>query len=519
MASLLPAIFCAALGFFCCWALIPLIRRWALKREKSSLASPFHHTHKSAVPRFGGAGLAAAFVVVALAALVLVPAGTTSTQTRWVIILSSLAMFGLGLWDDLRPLGAKMKLLGQLLISAAVYVGGIQIEVFRNPFSNTEYVLGVFGFLTTVLWLVTLTNLMNLIDGIDGLAGGIAFMLMCLLVSVGLSFDLRFSTLLAVGVAGALLGFLYFNFPPAKIYLGDGGAYFLGFLIGLLSIVNSHKGSVAAALIAPVFALALPIVDVILAILRRGLKGLPIFRPDRKHIHHRLIEIGLSRERTVLVLYTISFCCLFVAFGVFWLQGRLLPLLCGFLFLILAVAARSLGFIQDWLAFGSRLGKSLALRHETRYALTLSQWLEMEAERRQCVFELWQDYQFVVKKLGFSEVKLALPDGVHVWRAGALEKGLGELRCTRHEISGGTSIEFAAYENVLPEKLFELVAELAAESWQKAALRWQELHQAPVHFESVSSDTSHLQRKIKRIYEPVKSAWWIPRPALNAPAN
>src|SRR5206468_9154000 len=133
----------------------------------------------------------------------------------------------------------------------------------------------------------------------DGLAGGIALMMMGLLTFVRLDADPTLPIVCGAGMFGALLGFLRYNFPPAKIYMGDGGAYFLGFLIAILTLVHSQKGTIVAALIAPIFALALPIVDVSLAIIRRGLKGLPIFRPDKKHIHHRLLEVGFSRTRTV----------------------------------------------------------------------------------------------------------------------------------------------------------------------------------------------------------------------------
>jgi UDP-GlcNAc:undecaprenyl-phosphate/decaprenyl-phosphate GlcNAc-1-phosphate transferase len=512
-------IICLVVGFLISWGSIPLIRRIVSRRNGPNRTGDFHHGPKTEVPRLGGVALVAAFIVVGTIILAFVPEGLMNTRTCGIIMISSLAMFGLGFWDDLRPLGARVKLVCQILIAAGVYFAGIQIEVFKNPFNNAEYQLGLIGLVATVFWLVALTNLINLIDGIDGLAGGIAFMLMCLLASVGLGIESSFSMLLSVGMAGALLGFLYYNFPPAKIYMGDGGAYFLGFLIGILSIANSHKGSVAAALIAPVFALALPIVDVMLAILRRGFKGLPIFRPDKKHIHHRLIAFGLSRERTVLILYVISFLCLFLAFAVFWSQGRLLPLLFGFLFLILAIAARSFGFIKEWLSAGSRLGRSMALRKETRYALTLGQWLEMEAERRDSVYELWQDFQFLVKKLGFSEVKLVLADRSNIWRAGGFDTGLTNLRRTRHEMSSGSVIEFAADETLLSEKLFELMAELAAETWHKAALRWQEVHQVPMQFVSVASpETSFLTRKMRAISAPGLAKWWARQRGLSLPA-
>ena len=293
-----------------------------------------------------------------------------------------------------------------------------QDKIFKSPLTETDVSLGMFSFFVTVLWLVSLTNLINLIDGIDGLAGGICLMLMFLLANVGIGGDYGFSMLLATGVSGALIAFLRFNYPPAKIYMGDGGAYFLGFLIGILSIVNSNKGTVAAALIAPAFALALPIIDVSLAVLRRGLGGLPIFRPDQKHIHHHLITLGISRERTLLNLYTVSLLCLFLAFAVFYMQGRMLPLYAGLLFLVLLIAGRLSGFTKNWLAISSQLGKSLALRKETQYALTLNQWLVLEIERHNSVDELWRDYQFVVKKLRFAKVKIVLPDGsMNIWRA------------------------------------------------------------------------------------------------------
>src|SRR5262249_11934898 len=149
------------------------------------------------------------------------------------------------------------------------------------------------------------------------------------------------------------------------------------------------------------FALALPIVDVSMAIVRRGVKGLPIFRPDRKHIHHHLVNFGFSRRRTVLILYAVSLLFLLLALGVFWSQGRLLPIAVGFLFLVLVVSARSFGFVQDWFAMGSLMGKALELRRETRYALALSRWLELEAERCESLQVLWENFQFVAQKLGF----------------------------------------------------------------------------------------------------------------------
>lgn len=505
--SYFPVILCVAFGFALCWSAIPVIRRFALGSAERN--GEFHHTRQTPVPRLGGLALVLTFVFLAAALSVFIPPITTPLTLRIVVLAGALAMFGLGFCDDLRPLGARVKLAAQFAIATGVYLGGVHIEVFRNPFTQTEYALGLLGFVSTVFWLVALTNLINLIDGLDGLAGGIAFMLMCLLANVGLGVEATFNGLLAAGMAGALLGFLYYNFPPARIYMGDGGAYLLGFLIGILSILNSRKGSVAAALIAPLFALALPILDVCLALLRRGLKGLPLFRPDRKHIHHRLIDLGLSRQRTVLVLYAISCFCLLLAFAAFWLHGQLVHLLLGSLFLVLIGAGRSFGFIKNWFGLFARLTRSLQLREETRYALTLARWLEMEADRRNSVYELWQDYQFVVKKLGFSEVKVTLSDGANTWRVARASNATGQLQRTRHQTPSGAMIDFAAEHAVMSDSLFELLAELAAETWHKAAARWQKRNNAPLRFVSVASpDTAYFKRKLSRPYAPATAPWW-----------
>lgn len=486
---------CGAAGFLVAWSLIPLIQRLAARRPPADYERSFHHTHAVPVPRFGGIAIAAGFVaVVALAAAF---SGFQALRfSQWGMIAGSLAMFALGLRDDFKPLGAKLKLLAQVLVATAVYFSGVQIEQIKNPLSGTVYELGGWGFVATVFWLVALTNLINLIDGIDGLAGGIALMLMCLLACFGFTGD-PFSMLLTIGVAGAIIGFLCFNFPPARIYMGDGGAYFLGFLIAALTITSSRKGTVAAALIAPIFALALPIADVTLAILRRSLRGLPIFRPDRKHIHHKLVEFGFSRRGAVLALYGISLVFLLLAFVVFWSRGQLAPILFGAMFLIFFVSARLFGFLKDWNAVGKELGVSLGLRKETRYALALCEWLEMEAERCETLQELWTTYLFVTRKLGLSQVKLLLDSGRTVSREQLIHRQASDFHRNRHEmpLANIKAIEFGSDSSAMSPHLFEHLTELAAEGWMKAVKRWQIVNQIPAVFEpAVPSETAFISR-------------------------
>lgn len=469
-------------GFLISWLTIPLILKKCGTLADSHKSRKFHHTHKIPVPRFGGLALVIAFVVMAGLALYLFP-NPDRTSVRLTILFTSLAMFGLGFADDLRPLGARKKLVGQILIAGAAFYFGIQITSFKNPITQDVYSLGILGLPVTVLWLVAMTNLINLIDGIDGLAGGVALMLMLLLMYVGFSASMPFPILCTAGMAGALLGFLYYNFPPAKIYLGDGGAYFLGFLIGVLSINSSHKGTIAAAMIAPIFALALPITDVSLAILRRGLRGLPIFRPDRKHIHHRLQEFGNSRRRTVLVLYAVSLLFLGVAFGIFVLAKNWMPLLFGAFFLGLLALSRSFKFRWDWFSIGKVFGNSLEMRKEVQYVLQMARWLELEAERCDSIDSLWNDYKFMLRKVNFCKVELQLDATPYVWNS--LTEKPGPLFEVSHDLRGNHHMvmSFWASEENCSLKQFELMSELMAEAWMKATCKWQAIHELPLQID------------------------------------
>jgi UDP-GlcNAc:undecaprenyl-phosphate GlcNAc-1-phosphate transferase len=485
---------CGLAGTLVAWMAIRLIRTRAVPggAGEGGYARQFHHSHQHFVPRLGGIAFAAAFLAVAFCAVVFLKFEPLRNQPEMTFVLGSLAMFAVGLYDDLRPLGAKRKLLLQVLIAVAVYAGGLQIQTFKNPLTGVDSALGGWGVPATVVWLVGLTNLINLIDGIDGLAGGIGLMLMGLLAYVSLH-GADFVFLLAVGMAGSLLAFLYFNFPPAKIYMGDGGAYLVGFLIGGMTILSSHKGTVVAALLALIFALGLPIIDTALAIARRGLQGLPLFRPDRKHIHHRLVDSGFSRRRAVLTLYALSLLFLLMAFGIFWSQGRLVPVLFGVMFLALAISARSFGFIQDWLAVGKVVGNSLEMRKQTRYALALATWFELEAERCRSTAELWENFQFLVRKLGFTHARLVLEDGEQTWQANGVPFHLARQEGSLYELHSRKpmTLEFIAQPDALPGLLFSHMTELAAESWFKGAQRWQMTNQLPVRFQSAIASGKH----------------------------
>jgi len=472
--------------------IILLVLQASRRYNLSGRASEAHHTHKIPIPRLGGIALAGAMVTIVFFSF-LSRADFLGTNQLWLIIPASLAMFGLGLWDDLFGLGARKKLFGQILIASITFYCGLGIYQFKIPLTYEIIDLGFWAFPITVIWLVAMTNLINLIDGIDGLAGGICLMLMSLLIYVSLQGG--FVPVLAAGMAGALLGFLRFNFPPARIYMGDGGAYFLGFFIGCTTIVTSHKGTIMAALMAPLFVLALPIIDTSVAILRRGLKGLPLFRPDRKHIHHRLLALGYSRRRVVLGLYAFTAFFLLLGFVTFCWRGQCVPVCLGVGVLIILLAAGKFSFSREWFSVGRVLGNSFEARTDIQYAMCLCRWLALEGKRAQTQEDLAEDVVFIARKLGFASVRIRLEDEEKTWSLIALsEKNSifykhpvpGKKYCFLELSVGHPEVQTAPAPGASTNtnSISDILADLLAEGWGKAMRDWTKLHQLPLRFDA-----------------------------------
>jgi UDP-GlcNAc:undecaprenyl-phosphate GlcNAc-1-phosphate transferase len=507
-------------------AVIALILRLRRRVDLPRRDAEMHHAGGIQKSRLGGVALAAAFVLVVIFFKAATGWRSQSDPTvnwlSWKIMAAGLAMFGLGLWDDLVPLGAWRKLIGQLAIATGAWFLGIGIHKFQIPFTGHIIDLGFLSCLVTVFWLVALTNLINLIDGVDGLAGGICLMLMILLVYVGGTVGP--TSYIAAGMAGALLSFLWFNFPPARIYMGDGGAYFLGFLVGCLTISSSQKGTVFAALTAPLFVLALPILDTALAILRRGLHGLPLFRADRGHIHHRLLETGMSRRRVVLVAYGFTAIFLALGFTAFWWHGEHLAVLLGLGMLVILLAAGQMNFSREWFAVGRILGNSMTVRSEIQYALAQTRWLVMEGARSPSIAALCEDTVFIARKLGFDTVRIRLEDSERSWLTPAA--GANQLCLFHHPLPGhaGCFIELGVAcpkagagagrgdttkiersktrtkscstcrmnGNETPpaafiKKEFSIVSELLAEGWAGAIAAGKKQKQLPVRFDGLKT--------------------------------
>ena len=216
-------------------------------------------------------------------------------------------MFLLGLVDDIYNLGAKFKLIIQLSIATIVYLLGVQIDTIFNPFGGAPLHLGVFSYPITLLWIVGISNAVNFIDGVDGLAGSVISVssITLALIAVAITPAQPITALIAFILAGSMLAFLTFNFNPAKIFMGDSGALFSGFLLATLSIAGVMKGAALAVLL-PFLVLAVPIMDITYSSLRRIMKGKSPFVADAEHIHHKLLKAGLSQKKTVALLTFIA---------------------------------------------------------------------------------------------------------------------------------------------------------------------------------------------------------------------
>jgi UDP-GlcNAc:undecaprenyl-phosphate GlcNAc-1-phosphate transferase len=334
--------------------------------------------HLKSVPRIGGLSIYLAFSLVFLGLVFL---GRIDTRELLYCYLGSSIIFLLGIVDDFRPLGAKIKLLGQFVIANLAYLAGIAVTTVTYPVGSVSFELGVLGYFVTIFWLIAVPNIINLIDGIDGLAGGIGMVLYLTLGYVSWQSGQGEIAILSFGMAGALLGFLCFNFPPAKIFLGDGGAYLIGFGVASLSTQSANKGSVLAVLLVVVIALGLPIMDAAFALLRRAIRGFPLFRADAEHIHHRLMDMGLSDRRIVLGMYLVTVFFSLIGLSVFWTQGRTLPIALGVVFIAAVLGIRYLGYIWKWKEIQFQLSRSLSKRKDVEYTLLQAKILEMEVDR------------------------------------------------------------------------------------------------------------------------------------------
>jgi len=256
--------------------------------------------HTKAMPRFGGMAI---YIGTVASMLIFLP---YSTRLMGVIVGGTL-IFIIGIIDDLKNMPAKMKLAFQILCAFILFQFTVRIDFISNPFGEGYYFFPwIVSLIVTIVWIVGITNTINLIDGLDGLAGGVAFIASISIAYTAFIHGRTEISMAMLAIAGSALGFLPFNFNPAKIFMGDGGSLFLGFMLAGLSVMSPMKSATMVATVVPVLVLGLPIFDTAFAILRRLINRRPIMEADKGHLHHRIMAVGLGQKRTVLTLYGIS---------------------------------------------------------------------------------------------------------------------------------------------------------------------------------------------------------------------
>ncbi len=301
--------------------------------------------HQGLMPRMGGLGIYSGFMAGAVFYVCSHP-NIAFTGDVLGLLLSATIVFITGVVDDIKSIRPTTKLLGQL-VAALVFVGfGGYVKFFSNPFGGDIIFLDYMGIPVTIIWLVGISNAVNLIDGLDGLAAGVSIISACTMAVVSLSHGYYMPAALLFVLAAATLGFLRYNFSPATIFMGDSGSLTLGFVLGAIAIMGFAKGATIVALVIPVLILAIPIFDTFFAIVRRLIEHKPVFQPDKGHLHHRLLAMGLSHKQTVLIIYAITMFMGCIAILTALLPPWMTVLLVAAALLVLFAGAHHLGILR-----------------------------------------------------------------------------------------------------------------------------------------------------------------------------
>lgn len=360
--------------------------------------------HRLPTPRIGGVAIVLAMLSASLGAMAfderLGHIFADMTHQLVVLFVSSTLIFIVGVLDDVRGLRALYKLAAQLLIAVGVCAFGVRIGFVPQ--------LGYLGWLdwpVTIIWIVAITNAVNLIDGLDGLAAGIAAAACAVIAAFNFYSGYVAMGVLMLALLGSLMGFLLFNFNPARIFMGDSGSMFLGFFLATASIVSATKVATVMGLLVPALALGLPLFDMMLSVFRRLLDRRSIFAADRGHIHHRLLDGGLDHPKAVVVLYLVTLLAAGAGLAMmFWRGGGEIIVFAVALLMLMFVfrLAGMVRFRQIYSQVRENLDRQRTIRRERRHfesmhnrlatAWTLQQW--------------WRAVRRLARRLQFLQVRI-----------------------------------------------------------------------------------------------------------------
>jgi len=282
-------------------SMTPVVKKIAVKLGAMDVPKDERRVHKKPMPLMGGLAI---YISIIITSLIFLPIDKSLIS---ILIGGSIICIS-GIIDDIKDISPRMKLVFQIVAAIVLIIGDVKIDAITNPFTKTTKLiqLGIFSIPITIFWVVGITNTLNLIDGLDGLAAGVAMIASLSFLFVAGKFNYVPVMIISSIIAGACLGFLPYNFNPASIFMGDTGALFLGFMLASLSIEGVMKSVATIAVVVPIIILGVPIFDTTFAIFRRLLNGKSIAEADKGHLHHRLLQMGYSQKKTVLILYFIS---------------------------------------------------------------------------------------------------------------------------------------------------------------------------------------------------------------------
>jgi len=432
-----------------------------LARKLNAVNRPDVRTvHSKPIPRIGGVAIfvsATALILCVLLLPNLVGQRFRIIKPQLVVLLSAATfIFAVGLIDDLKGLRARTKFLAELAAALIIYAIGIRIKsVAVADWLTIDF--GWFSLPLTLLWIVGITNAVNLSDGLDGLAAGISAIACGVIAILAIQGGQAVMAVLMLALLGSLTGFLFFNFNPARIFMGDCGSLFLGFTIASASVLSSMKSSALVGLALPMLALGIPIFDTLFSMLRRFLERRSIFSPDRSHFHHHLLALGLNQRHVVILAYAVT--CLFAGLGLFMMVTRSINTLVVFLciLLLLLLVFRVVGSV--------RLRQTIASLQKKYEFSSRRRREQMNFEQAQLYFrnartfsDWWQAVCEAAKRMDFAWVSLKTKDKdeteqTEVWRladsapSAKSEVIVMNMPVRNHGLAGAMEFEIAILVN------------------------------------------------------------------------
>jgi UDP-GlcNAc:undecaprenyl-phosphate/decaprenyl-phosphate GlcNAc-1-phosphate transferase len=338
------------LALFLSFVLTRSVRDFA--RARGWLAAPTHdrHLHATPLPRLGGVAIFLSFatcmgLAAAWASRYPNLHSATLFGTMKTILVPAALVFLLGVYDDVRGVGPYVKFTVQAIAASMLYAGGLRIINIPVLFGDRPLPSSV-ELLFTVIWVLAITNAFNLIDGLDGLAAGSALFSTMVAFVLAVFHGPVLVEVMTIALAGAILGFLRFNFNPATIFLGDSGSLFIGFLLSALALHGAQKAPTIVAVAIPIVSFGLPILETVLSVIRRLISGRPVFTADREHIHHKLLQHGMSHRQVVILLYGVSAVFAMLSLFLLWPTGSSLGLVMAVMGVGIWIGVQHLGYLE-----------------------------------------------------------------------------------------------------------------------------------------------------------------------------